>query len=220
MILGLVGVAGVGCAHRGADSFRVTDVGTALRSAKGMMADGELYRAKRTTLAVLEKEPHHVEAEQLMATILDQEISREKEVSTKSVDEFTTDEKKQQIRTWLERARTFLGLKQYDQAVLAAEKAFLYEAENYEASHLIDEIKERAYREGRGDTVVLGQMIEGEMRMRIQEYREQAQNWVREGQWGAARLAVEKILLLHPDDREALKLQEVIQGHQTKAEGS
>ena len=185
-----------------------------LAEAREMAEAGELYEAKKFTTKFIQQHPTDSEAQELMAQILDKEISRQKEIfETKPIEEFTSQEKSNEIQTWLERAQALLQLKQYDQALLAAEKVFQYDAENAKASRLIDDIRAHAYKEGKKDSLVVSQMVHGEIEERVEQYRKQAEDWIEKGQWGAARLAVEKILLLEPEDRDALKLQEKIQSH-------
>ena len=51
---------------------------------------------------------------------------------------------------------------------------------------------------------------EEEIEIRVERYREQAQVWKEEGRLGAAKMAVQKILLLEPKDRNAVVLYEEI----------
>ena len=78
---------------------------------------------------------------------------------------------------------------------------------------MIDEINQRAVKEGKKGSLIRNRVVESEIQDRIQQYRTQAKQWIRSGQWGAARLAVEKILLLMPEDKEGLGLQGQIRQH-------
>ena len=176
---------------------------------------GELFRARKTVEKFLKKRPVDASAQTLMAQIIDREIVRRKELfDQKTLEEFTPDEKAEEIRTWLERAQALLTVHQYDEAVLAAEKVFLIAPENQEASRLMDEINRRARKEGVKEMRVADEAREGEIQSRLAHYRRQAKKWMGEGKWGAARLAVEKILLLAPEDREALALHQRIRDQQ------
>ena len=192
-----------------------------LREAEQALEAGEYYRARKMTAAYLKNNPTDGDAQILMAQILDREISSQKELlESEAKEELTPDERSSVIRTWIERARALLNLRQYDQAVLAAEKVFLYDAENGEASRLIDEIKAQAYREGKKDGVALSEMRREEIQLRIKQYRLQAEQWIEKGQWGAARLTVEKILLLQPEDQTALRLLKEIKSHSSGNEAA
>lgn len=189
-----------------------------LHEVESLLDQGELYRAKKRSEEVLVADPESERAQKLMAQILDEEIARHKEAfEPRVIEEYSSQEKSRETRTWLERGRLLLEVKQYNEALLAAEKVFSYEAGNLEASRLIDEIRGRAHREGKGEDLILAQMKQEEVKGRLEIYQEQAREWVRLGRWGAARLAVEKILLLSPGDPEALRLQRVIAERQSEA---
>lgn len=185
-----------------------------LGQARNALAGGDVTEARRLTQQVLAKEKNAEQAQQVMAQILDQEIARQKEmVETTAIEEYTPNEKDDLAKTWLERSKSYLSFKQYDEALLAAEKVFLYDPTNTQASKLVDEIKKRAYDEGKGDSLILKQMYQTEIRGRIRRYHRQAKQYIKNGQWGAARITVEKTLLLAPDDPEALKLYQQIKDH-------
>lgn len=190
-----------------------------LQEARLKFESGELYEAKKMAEAFLKNHPNDFQAQKLMAEIIDQEIARHKEIfATSAIEELTPQAKSDEVQTWLERGRYLLELKQYDEAVLAVEKVFLYDPENLRASQLIDEIKQQALKEGRHESLIQSQVFESEVEGRVQTYRNQARQWIREGRWGAAKLAVEKVLLLAPEDHEALKLYDQIRNHQSQAE--
>ncbi len=185
-----------------------------LEEAQTALEAGEYYKARQMAQEVLNQVPGDQEAEKLMAEIIDREIEREKIVfEVKADEEFTDEEKSEAVKTWLERSQALFNVRQYEEAVLAAEKVFIYDSQNLKASQLIDKIKRKASDEGRAESVAMRQMYEGEIQDRIARYREQSKQWMESGQWGAARLAVEKILLLEPEDREALALYEKIKEH-------
>ncbi len=182
-----------------------------LNEARRFVREDELYQARKVTAAFLQIHPKHAEAQVLMAQILNLEIARQKEVvEQKAPEEFTQAEVGNEISTWLERAESLLRLKQYDEALFAAEKVFVYEPDNQKASRLIDEIKSRAQEEGKADSLLVKQIWHGEIQIRIDQYEKQAENLISKKQWGAARLAVEKMLLLDPSHHRALELQKQI----------
>lgn len=183
-----------------------------LSEAREALASEEFYKARQLAGKALERNPQDAEAEQLMATIFSEELARHKEVQdSKAREELTAEEGSQEVKTWLERARGFLAGGRYEDALVAAEKVFLFEPGNQEASQLVDEIRKSAGREGRRGELLVRQLTEEEIQSRVDRYRAQAKAWIRSGHWGAARLAVQKILLLAPGDREAIRLYEEIQ---------
>jgi len=172
---------------------------------------GDLYQAKKIAALLLRQDPEDRKSQELMARILDQELALHKAVSeTKSPEEINGEEKSLEVRTWLERSRTLTEIGQYDQALAAAEKVFLYDPANAEASGWIDEIRKRAVRAGKKESLYLTEAYQEEKKERIEKYRGETNRLVAQNQWGAAKLAVEKILLLEPEDPEGLRLYEEI----------
>lgn len=191
-----------------------------LNKAQRYMERGELYRARKTIESYLAQYPNDLSAQKTMAEIIDREIARHKDLlEEKVIEEFTPDEKSIEIRNWLERAQMLFELKQYEEAALAAEKVFLYDPENFKASQLMDRIKNRALSEGKREILMRQQIAHSEIQGRVLEYLKQAQDWIHSGRWGAAKLAVEKILLLEPENKDGLRLHELIKSHQKKTTG-
>ena len=112
-----------------------------------------------------------------------------------------------------------MDLKRYNEAVLAVEKAFSYDAENKKASKLMDEIKIHALQDGQQEVLVRQEMARGEITDRVTNYLEQAQAYIKAGSWGAARMTVDKIMLLQPENKKAIKLQKKILSHNQKTTG-
>ena len=186
-----------------------------LSEALDFMKAGEFYRARQITQQVLEQEPQDLDAQKLMAEIIDGEIAVQKEVfETKAPEEFTLEEKQDAVKTWMERSDALVVAGEYEQALLAAERVFLYEPDHVGASQLIDRIKKEAREMGRAESLILQQRYKEEIDIRVERYREQAKEWMNNGRFGMARLAVEKILLLAPKDREATRLYEAIKAQQ------
>ncbi len=129
----------------------------------------------------------------------------------KSREELTPQEISLEVKTWLERSRGFLEGNRFDEALQAAEQAFLFDPENLEASRLVDEIKLKAREEGAEESVFLQQLYQEEIEGRIRHYSEEADAWMKAGRWGAARMAVEKILFLDPDNFEGQRLLAVLE---------
>ena len=183
----------------------------ALQKANRLYEAREYYSARQCVQKVLEKNPADLEAQNMMGKILDKEIERQKEfLIPKAVEEMDNDERQDEIKTWLERSRSLFSSKQYDLALFAAEKVFLYDADNPSASDLIDEIKRQALKEGKSETLFIHKMYEEEIADRLTKYRLDAEALFQEGRVGQAKFTLEKILLLEPDDPKALKLYQTV----------
>lgn len=188
-----------------------------LSSAEEALQNGEYYRARQIVRQVLSGNPRDPEAEKLMAQILDEEIATQKEIEAPDRDVMNGDERSVQAKVWLERGQSLLQIRQYDQALDAAENVFLYEPESHAASQLIDEIKRDAYREGKSESLYLKREVTDEIRQRIETYRREVQQRINRNEWGGARLAATKILLLLPEDKQALKWYDEIEANSRKA---
>jgi len=188
-----------------------------LSRAKKYYEGHESYNARQSAQQVLEKDPQNSEASQLMADILDKEIERQREhLLPQAIEEMDTDAKQDAIKTWLERSRTLFSANQYDLALFAAEKVFLYEADNAAASDLIDEIKAKALKEGKADTLFIHKMYKEEIADRLEQYRTQAEDLAMHGQFGQAQFTAEKVLMLEPEDPKALAIVQKILSHKEK----
>lgn len=187
---------------------------SSLLAARKSLAAGELYQAKKITNEFLEDNPESDEAQALMAKILDEEIAQHKEVfESKAPEEFTDEERQNEIKTWLERGKSLLEIEEYEEAIMAVENVFQYEPENPEASRLMDEIKQRGYKVGKKELFTSQELISEEVDDRITIYRKQMRDWMMNGQRGAAGLAAEKILMLRPEDNEARSVLEQTRGN-------
>lgn len=178
-----------------------------LQRATDLLEAGEIYLSKKMTRELLKQSPDDSELQYLMARIIDQEVMRERDVFEGAVPEdLSGAEKDAEAKTWLERSKSLLEIEMYEQAYSAAEKVFLYDPDNREASELLDRIKSRAFKSGKGQMIGLEKARQENIRQRITDYRKQAENWLNQGRLGAARLAIEKILILSPEDPDGLEL--------------
>ena len=174
----------------------------------------EYYNARRAAQQSLSENPQDPKATKLMADILDKEIERQKEhLLPLAVEEMNADEKQDQIKTWLERSQSLFEVNQYDLALFAAEKVFLYDANNSAASELIDQIKGKALKEGKADTLFIHKMYKEEIADRLEQYRTQAEDLASQGQFGQAQFTAEKILMLEPEDPKALSILQKVLSH-------
>ncbi len=177
----------------------------------------EYYKARKVVEKYLDKNPQSAEATQLMATILDKEIERQREhLISQDFNGMSSDERKEQVRTWLERSRALLRTKQYDFALFAAEKVFLYDHTNSAASDLIDDIKAAALKDGRDDSLFIHKIYEEEISDRVVRYRDEAADLAARGKFGQAKFVAEKVLMLEPEDPTSLSVLQRILSHQEK----
>lgn len=209
IIMGLL----AGCASK-RSSLVSGDQEVVLSKAEKFYNAHEYFNARCAVQQVLVKDPKNPKAVKFMADILDKEIERQKEhLLPQTVEEMDADDKQDQIKTWMERSRALFNANQYDLALFAAEKVFLYDANNNAASELIDQIKAKALKEGKADTLFIRKMYENEIADRLEQYRTQAEDLAAQGQWGQAQFTAEKILMLEPEDPKALSiLQKIFSG--------
>jgi Flp pilus assembly protein TadD len=213
MMLTITGLLG-GCATGPRSSMVSEENKTTLSQAEKFYNNHEYYSARRAVQQVLEKNPQDLQAAKLMADILDKEIERQKEhLLPQAVEEMNTDDKQDEIKTWLERSQTLFEANQYDLALFAAEKVFLYDADNNAASDMIDKIKTKALKEGKADTLFIHKMYQEEIADRLEQYRGQAEELAAQGQFGQARFTAEKVLMLEPEDPKALSILQKVLSH-------
>jgi tetratricopeptide (TPR) repeat protein len=182
--------------------------------AKKYFENHEYYTAHRFAQQALEQNPQDPEVTKLMADILDKEIERQKEqLLPQAIEEMNGDDKQDAIKTWLERSRTLFVANQYDLALFAAEKVFLYDANNATASELIDQIKGKALKEGKAETLFIHKIYKEEIADRLEQYRAEAEDLTSQGLFGQAQFTAEKILMLEPEDPKALAVLQKVLSH-------
>ncbi len=184
-----------------------SDESSSLAHAQKLYEEGDLYAAKRLTREFLESHPDDAQGTQLMGLILDEETSQYKEAfETQTPEELAEDEKNDAIKTGMERGRSLLEIGEFDEAARAVESVFQYDAQHRGASALMDEIKNEAMKQGKRESSDYSEIVHSEVEGRSFRYKQQARTWIEAGKWGGARLAVEKALMLNPEDEEALDL--------------
>lgn len=193
---------------------------TPIAQAKKHYEAREYYDARQYAQEALDNNPQDPKAVKLMAEILDKEIERQREhLLPQAIEEMDSGERQSEIKTWLERSRALFAQNQYDLALFAAEKVFLYDGGNNAASELIDQIKAKALKEGKAETLFIHKMYKEEIADRMREYRQQAEGLAAKGQFGQAKFMVEKVLLLEPEDPQALALYQKILTHEEQMGG-
>ena len=187
---------------------------SSLEEAQHSYEQGEYYKARIQVQSVLNKDPENTAAQQLMGDVLDKEIARQKEAvlvgSTNlegdDAEGVSEESNKTEVKNWIDRSKSLLHQNQYDLALFAAEKVFVYDANNREASLLIDDIKDKAVKNGKADTLFLSKMYKEEVGERVKNYRSEAKQLLSEDKNEQAKFNLQKILLLEPEDPEALRL--------------
>ncbi len=188
-----------------------------LAEAKKFLKEGQLYEARKMTESVLKANSTDLEALTLMLEIVDAEREQHKQAfASKPVEEFTPDEKSEEAKTWLERSKLLVQLHQYEEALSAANNVFVYDPHNQEASELVDDINQTALREGQREILSNQKSIHSEVQTRMLRYRMQVKEAMQSGKWGAAKITVQKMLILQPEDREALRIQEQIRDYEKR----
>lgn len=125
-------------------------------------------------------------------------------------EELSEREKSQQIKTLFERSQGFLERGQFDGALTAVEEVFVLDPENREASRRVDEIKEKARRQGAEESTFLKGLYQVEIESRIHRYVREAETHLGRGRREAARVAIEKIFLLDSENQRAQELEALL----------
>jgi tetratricopeptide (TPR) repeat protein len=191
-----------------------------MRRAEVALQRERTFEAHQWASEALEMKPGSREAQELMAKVIDQEIANERALNpTQPPEELSPSIKNLQIKTWLERSRSLIQLQEWDQARQAAEQVFRLDPENRESSRLIDEIKDRVRKQGKKEGLFVQDLYQEESDSRIQRYLWQAEGGLAKDRWGAARLAVEKALILDPKNARGRKLLALVEKKEKAAEG-
>lgn len=191
-----------------------------MQRAEAALQRERTFEAHRWASEALEMKPGSREAQELMAKVIDQEIANERALHpTQPLEELSPSIKNLQIKTWLERSRSLIQIQEWDQARQAAEQVFRLDPENREASRLIDEIKEKLRKQGKKEGLFVQDLYQEEADSRIQRYLGQAEDGLAKDRWGAARLAVEKVLILDPKNARGRKLLALLEKKEKAAEG-
>ena len=183
-----------------------------VQAIENAIEEGLYYQARKMSEQLLQEDPNNEEVKILMGKVLEKEIAEQKEVfESASVLEYETEDTEAQVLTWLDRAREFYREAEYEQALLSAEEVFKYDATNAEASRIIDAIKKEVYAEGKQESIVLQHMYKDEISERVERYKTQAKKQIENGNFGQAKLILQKALLLDPSDKEISHLYKQLQ---------
>ncbi len=200
-----------GCA-RGRARGPVT-VEQKLKRAEAALKDGRAFEARKWAGEVLSEHPKNLQGQKLMAKVIEKETMTEKSIPelTKIPEELDSQEKSLAVKTWLERGQGFLQMNRFDEALQAAEQVFLLDPGNLEASRLVDEIKKNAREQGKEESVFVQSLYQEEIDRRIERYKEQASAALESHHYASARLAVEKLLVLDPKNRDGQRLLQALE---------
>lgn len=188
-----------------------------LKIAERELRKGKIFEARRLAVEVLEMHPGNEKAEKLIAQTIDRQVTQQKLVVAPPLPEETSSlQRRLHTKTLLERSRSLLEQGELEEALRNAEEVFRYDAGNTEASHLIDNIRERAKKEAREEQLFLEQLYQEEIDARIKRYLEEAKYSMDRKKWGPARLALEKVLLLEPTHREGKQLLSLLEQRERK----
>ena len=170
------------------------------------------FEARKWAVEALETKPNYPKAQALMAQVIEREVRNEKSLAQAPdiLEELNSEQKSLQIKTWLERSRGFLEINQFEEAARAVEQVFLLDPDNLEASRLIDQIKDKATKEGHEEDLFLQDLYQKEINARMIRYGQQAENLIQQKKWGEARFVVEKILMLDPKNAKGRRLSAVL----------
>lgn len=178
-----------------------------IKQAKTAILKERIFEAKYWAGQALNSQPHNLEAQRLMASVISREIARERLLSATNLpEEKSTKEKNLEVKIWLERSKELLRMNEFDESLKATEYIFRLDPDNLEASKLVDEIKEKARRQGKDEILFMDRVYQQETERRIQQYLKRAEESIQTERWGAARFVVEKILILDPKNAEGQRL--------------
>lgn len=173
--------------------------------------------AKRWAAEALEMRPNDVNAQKLMGKVLDAEIAQEKILQhSEPVEELIPKDQALHAKTWVERAQSLLEMNQVDEAYEAAEKALQIEPDNLKASRVLDRIKARVQKAGTTEDRFVQELYEEEVKNRVEHYTREAESFIAEKRWGAARFTLEKTLILDPGNSKVNRLLDLVEAQETR----
>lgn len=134
--------------------------------------------------------------------------SPEQDEAIKLADEYTKEERQKHVSELLALGDQLFDEKNYTYALAAYEEVFLLDPDNPKASARIDRLKKQASRDGKDEIGIVRGVYEEQAKERVRKYWLEAREYLKEKKYGQARFAVEKILLLDPESKEAIALYE------------
>lgn len=180
-----------------------------IEEAQKHLEQGEFYKAGKLAGRLQEQFPQDAETAALIQEIHNRREARYKQLQD-STAEMTGRERQDAIKTREEQAQELLRAGRYAEAADAAQAIFALDPQNSAASGILDEISRASRKEAKREQGVLEGVYQDEVTERVEAYRREARSAAEAGQWGRARFAVEKLLILSPADPEANRLYDVI----------
>ncbi len=179
-----------------------------IAQANKYLTQSEFYKAGQTAAHLQTLFPEDPQVRALVTTVEMRQAERYKALrgSLSGLSEITGREKQDAIQTLNERAEEYLRNGKFAEASETAQEVFQYEPGNARASKLIDKITDAQGKEAEREGGLLREMYRDEMTGRMDTYRREARRAIDEKRYGQARFALEKMLLLEPNDPEANRL--------------
>lgn len=179
-----------------------------MAQANKYLAQSEFYKAGQTASRLQGYFPDDPQIRELVTHVQVRQAKRYKDLrgSLSGMTDMTQREKQDAIQTLNERAEEYLRSGKYAEAAEMAQEVFQYEPGNSRASKMMDKITDAEGKEAEREDGLLRGVYRDEMTERMEVYRREARRAMDNERYGQARFAIEKMLLLEPNDPEANRL--------------
>lgn len=183
-----------------------------MAQANKFLAHSEFYKAGQTAARLQSHFPEDPQIRELVTQVEKRQAERYQELkgSLSGMAELSSREKQDVIQTLNERAEEYFQEGKYAEAAETVQEVFQYEPGNGRASKMLDKITGAQGKEVEREGGVLREMYRDEMTERMEMYRLEARRCIDHGRYGKARFALEKMLLLEPNDPEANRLYSMV----------
>ena len=171
---------------------------------------GEFYKAGQLAERIHHQFPQEPQTAELLQEVSLRQEERYRQLQTNPVEEMSERERLDALKTSEERAQELFRAGHYAEASDAAQHIFLYDPNSPKASKILDGVSRAARKEAKREENSLSGVYKDELSGRVDAYRQEARRAMDEDQWGRARFAIEKLLILAPSDAEANRLYAVI----------
>ncbi len=181
-----------------------------MNEVRKLLNEGQFYKAGQMAAKIQKQFPQDPQAVDLLKEIDTRREMRHKQILSDPTEELTDTERQDAIKTGEERAKGFLRSRHYGEAADSAQEIFRYDPNNRTASKILDQVSQASHKEAQHEEALLRHVYRDELTERLETYRQEAHQFMDQEQWGRARFAVEKMLILAPSDSEAKRLYTVI----------
>ncbi len=171
---------------------------------------GEFYKASQLAERIHQEFPQDPETTALLQEVSLRQEERYTQLNTNPVEEMDERERLDALKTSEERAQELFRAGRYAEASDAAQDVFRYDPNSAKASKILDRVGQAARKEAKREEGIMSGVYKDELSGRADAYRQEARRAMDEDQWGRARFAVEKLLILAPNDPEGNRLYAVI----------